>query len=760
MLLFSVFTAIAVGAPSAVATPTAMLPIADGFEPAAELVAPSVPQAPVPPIWVLIPVFNASPFIEACLESVYAQVKHVPSLRVVIADDGSTDGTVEKIYSLLKTATNARYTAITEVITAGNHTGPGHSKWVLTQHLRTHAGANDIAVVVDGDDTLSRSDALRIIAERYRKSKCWMTYGSFSGKWAEQVRPFTWRDAADVRSSPWVYGHPRSFKAHLAQHVVADDFQDANGMWYTKGSERGMLYRMLEVSGARRVQYISSVLYNYRETAINSYKVVSTDLRKQQVASSADKPQSLTSIEVIHVIIASWRRVSYLERVLQSLKAQEGLDDVRIAVHIWNNNDDSNVKRDLTDVVSRVTQATKSRMPLTIDLQHSEHNLKGWARFELTRELLATVPLDYVIFVDDDYYLPADFIAGLWQSRQAGKYAGWFGKNFIDGYWTSNPTITEVIGLKRHDVTSFDYVGTGGALLDASAMFSDILWKCPKQFRDVEDMWLSFVVREHLGYELERYIPTSELKDLKAGGENHATAQWRNLVDKKSAFYYFLKVGLGWKVGKGSVTSLTTPEDRQRRASVIDNDDEASGSGSESESPTNQPTTAPTAAPSTSVDDSVDDDEGSGSGGSGNDSTGAPTPSPTLAPTFDSEAGEATADDEDNTSTVLAIVLPIFGVLGLVGAVVWNKRVKARQGKAPISRASRDNQNFEHHTVDPIPPAIDHGFHVSNPDHAVKRGSSQTYIEAAEDTPVWDPMGTPSPVMNSKELNQSESTEV
>merc|ERR1712146_522425 len=147
-----------------------------------------------------------------------------------------------------------------------------------------------------------------------------------------------------------------------------------------------------------------------------------------------------------------------------------------------------------------------------------------------------------------------------------------------------------------------------------------------------------------------------------AGGENHATAQWRNLVDKKSAFYYFLKVGLGWKVGKGSVTSLTTPEDRQRRASVIDNDDEASGSGSESESPTNQPT----AAPSTSVDDSVDDDEGSGSGGSGNDSTGAPTPSPTLAPTFDSEAGEATADDEDNTSTVLAIVLPIFGVLGLV----------------------------------------------------------------------------------------------
>merc|ERR1712054_204889 len=297
--------------------------------------------------------------------------------------------------------------------------------------------------------------------------------------------------------------------------------------------------------------------------------------------------------------------------------------------------------------------------------------------------------------------------------------------NFIDGYWTSNPTIKEVIGLKRHDVTSFDYVGTGGALLDASAMFSDILWKCPKQFRDVEDMWLSFVVREHLGYELERYIPTSELKDLKAGGENHATAQWRNLVDKKSAFYYFLKVGLGWKVGKGSVTSLTTPEDRQRRASVIDNDDEASGSGSESESP-----------------------------------TGAPTPSPTLAPTFDSEAGEATADDEDNTSTVLAIVLPIFGVLGLVGAVVWNKRVKARQGKAPISRASRDNQNFEHHTVDPIPPAIDHGFHVSNPDHAVKRGSSQTYIEAAEDTPVWDPMGTPSPVMNSKELNQSESTEV
>ena len=49
-------------------------------------------QNPLPSITIVVPCFNAAPFIESCLDSLRAQ--HYPALQVIVADGGSTDGTL------------------------------------------------------------------------------------------------------------------------------------------------------------------------------------------------------------------------------------------------------------------------------------------------------------------------------------------------------------------------------------------------------------------------------------------------------------------------------------------------------------------------------------------------------------------------------------------------------------------------------------------------------------------------------------------
>lgn len=48
-----------------------------------------------PLVSVVVPVFNAEPYIEACLQSILSQ--DYPSLQVIVVDDGSTDATAERV---------------------------------------------------------------------------------------------------------------------------------------------------------------------------------------------------------------------------------------------------------------------------------------------------------------------------------------------------------------------------------------------------------------------------------------------------------------------------------------------------------------------------------------------------------------------------------------------------------------------------------------------------------------------------------------
>jgi len=201
---------------------------------------------------------------------------------------------------------------------SGISEGPAAGKFYAFQAVQKspNTSPNDVIVVLDGDDYLLTDQALNIIERKYAEEKAWMTYGSFVGKWSEQVTdldPRLYSEDVEWRQTEWVYGHPRSFKVFLLDYVRSvtletpcckiystsihfsaytssahvysvEDFHKPDGTFLTKCSERGFLLRMFEVSGPKRVAYIADKIYYYRSTEKNTYKIISKKEKEMQVS--------------------------------------------------------------------------------------------------------------------------------------------------------------------------------------------------------------------------------------------------------------------------------------------------------------------------------------------------------------------------------------------------------------------------------------------------------------------------------------------
>ena len=131
-------------------------------------------------------------------------------------DDSSPDGSDEVIRANLRPG-------IDEFIITDEHCGPSCTKYQGFKHLLSKklANANDIVIILDADDYFMTDQASKRILQEYTSGEAWITYGSFEGKWAEQVRAVTEEEFKDVRKSTWVYGHPRSFKVGLTKFLYS-----------------------------------------------------------------------------------------------------------------------------------------------------------------------------------------------------------------------------------------------------------------------------------------------------------------------------------------------------------------------------------------------------------------------------------------------------------------------------------------------------------------------------------------------------------
>ena len=104
------------------------------------------------------------------------------------------------------------------------HLGPGGGKYWLFRLVRSIAHANDVVLVLDGDDILHHPKALTIVNQKYLDTNAWFTYGSYTGKWSDQIINLSsdirqHRTPFLPRNQTWVYGHPRTFKTFFLDHL-------------------------------------------------------------------------------------------------------------------------------------------------------------------------------------------------------------------------------------------------------------------------------------------------------------------------------------------------------------------------------------------------------------------------------------------------------------------------------------------------------------------------------------------------------------
>ena len=199
---------------------------------------------------IVIPVYNAQPYIVKCIESVLSQ--NYKNYEIVVVNDGSDDRTSfwAKKYPVL-------------VLDVEPHTGsPVHSTKLGIEHCSTDG--EDIILVLDGDDWLSNRRVLSYLNKIY-KEDVWLTYGQFktlSGKHKRFSKPV--EDTQKYRKSgEWHTSAPRTFKRWLWDKIDPEDFKYYD-KWLIRGSDRAYLYPMIEMAG-KHIRCLDRVLYIYND---------------------------------------------------------------------------------------------------------------------------------------------------------------------------------------------------------------------------------------------------------------------------------------------------------------------------------------------------------------------------------------------------------------------------------------------------------------------------------------------------------------
>jgi hypothetical protein len=177
------------------------------------------------------------------------------------------------------------------------------------------------------------------------------------------------------------------------------------------------------------------------------------------------------------VIFCTWRRIDRLSRTLQLLAAQ----DVPIQVCIWDNSSER----------GRVDSAV-AEAGIPVSVYHSPRNIGGFGRFYLAR-LAAEAGHSTVVFIDDDQDFGPEAISDLLSAHRPRSLSGWWAFRFTGpGY---GDRVRAVPGQ------SASYVGTCGMVIDTEIFRGGRLFRCPRRFWFVEDLWLCYVA-DMAGYAL------------------------------------------------------------------------------------------------------------------------------------------------------------------------------------------------------------------------------------------------------------------
>jgi glycosyltransferase involved in cell wall biosynthesis len=204
---------------------------------------------------VVVPVYNASGYIRRSIDSILSQTYR--NFKVVVVDDGSTDGTSDILQYYRKDCSIFR-----------SNTNVGSGLGSIACGIRiANASPNDVIITVDGDDWFAGDDALETLNQTYADPDIWMTYGQYeplSKTYSNLCKPIP--DSQLYRGSGlWVVSHLRTFRLHLWDRIKDEDLRDRDGEYFKVAWDGAFIFPMIEMCGLRRIRLMQKVLYIYND---------------------------------------------------------------------------------------------------------------------------------------------------------------------------------------------------------------------------------------------------------------------------------------------------------------------------------------------------------------------------------------------------------------------------------------------------------------------------------------------------------------
>lgn len=139
---------------------------------------------------------------------------------------------------------------------------PSRSHWENLRAAIAPLPPETVVVSLDGDDWLSRPDALATVARAHAEG-AWVTWGQFVYADGRPGFAAPIASGTDIRRAPWVATHVKTYRAGLFQRIEEPHFRGPDGQWLEHGRDLAVMFPAIEMAGLDRCRFLSEVLYVY-----------------------------------------------------------------------------------------------------------------------------------------------------------------------------------------------------------------------------------------------------------------------------------------------------------------------------------------------------------------------------------------------------------------------------------------------------------------------------------------------------------------
>ena len=410
-------------------------------------------------IVVIIASFNNADNYERNLTMLLAQQCEGFDFVALYFEDASTDNTFELVKAFLEKYDHKhRVHLIHNEANQGSLANTWRGIWWCNN--------NDIVVTYDGDDFFPHEHVLATINRVYSDPKVFATFGQYAEfpscrlGHCREIPPTTidangWRDLP----LPLPTSHLRTFYAGLAKQIALKDLL-YQGTFLSTAADLAFFWPVLEMAG-HHTKFISDVLYVYRETELNDYKLrfpLQLTLLNYMRKKEKYRPLSYERLQqlIINIpyqpqkadlVIFSYNRPLQLYALLESLDTYvTGLGSIIVVLRA----DES---------YAAAYEHVKERFPQVIFFEQSRTNPRADFK-EKTIAAFEYGSSDYLMFAVDDNivrdHIDLNYcIQALQQTHAYGFYLR-LGRNITYCYTLHCPQKAQLIPIK-HDIFAWQF---------------------------------------------------------------------------------------------------------------------------------------------------------------------------------------------------------------------------------------------------------------------------------------------------------------